>query len=90
MASFKKFQPVGLRLWHALNALVVTSLLLTVLLRRTLFNMRLNQELLRTKAAAAGHSLDPKVAKALAEALTDHLWEWHVYLGYGLTALILA
>lgn len=88
--SFLRFQPIGLRIWHWLNAAVVTGLLLTVALRKTLFGIRANSAMIQAKAAAAGvTAMTPKLAKDIANGYIDRLWEWHVFLGYSLGVLLL-
>lgn len=87
--SFIKYQPIGLRVWHWFNAAVITGLLLTVGLRRTLFSGRAITKLIESKTADAGVTLDHEVAKDIANTMVDRLWDWHVYLGYALGTLLL-
>lgn len=87
--SFKKYQPLGLRLWHWLNAAVITGLLATVLLRKTLLSWRANSALIQEKLNAAGTTITPELAKEIAVAIRDPLWTLHVYLGFALAALLI-
>lgn len=86
--SFKKYQPLSLRFWHWLNALVIVGLLATVLIRKTLLSWRTNSVVIQEKLKAAGTDITPDFAKEIAVAIRNPLWDWHIYLGYGLTALI--
>lgn len=86
--SFKKYQPVALRLWHWLNAGVILSLLGTVLLRKTLLSWRTNSVLIQEKLNAAGTAITSDLAKEIAVAIRDPLWTWHVYLGFTLAVLL--
>lgn len=87
--SFKKYQPLSLRLWHWLNAAVILSLLGTVLLRKTLLSWRTNSVLIEEKLKAIGTVITPEQAKDIAVAIRNPLWDWHVYLGFTLGTLLL-
>lgn len=87
--SFKKYQPLSLRLWHWLNAVAILGLLLTVLLRKTLLSWRTNSVLIETKLSEAGTVITPELAKDIAIAIRNPLWNWHINLGYALGALLL-
>jgi cytochrome b561 len=78
----------GLRIWHALNGVLVLSLLGTVLLRKTLLSAKANAALLVSQAQEAGSALDPALAKTLAKAVRDRMWEWHPVLGQILCAVL--
>jgi len=77
------------RLWHWLNAVVVFALFLTVGLRESFLSWRTNAELLTTKATELGLTLSGEQSEQLAKVLRDAMWEWHIYLGYALIALVL-
>ena len=86
--SFRKYQPLSLRLWHWFNAAVILGLLGTVLLRKTFLSWRTNSVLIEEKLKAAGTLITPELAKEIAVAIRNPLWDWHVYLGFGLGALL--
>lgn len=86
--SFRQYQPLGLRLWHWLNALAIFGLLGTVLLRKTFLSWRANAALIETKLQAAGTAITPELAKDIAVSIRDPMWDWHIYLGLGLSALL--
>ena len=73
--SFKRYQPVGLRIWHWLNAVIVTGLVLTIFMRQLFFRIRANAQLIQAKAQAAGSTITPQTAKDIAETMTDHFWQ---------------
>ncbi|MEK2644920.1 cytochrome b/b6 domain-containing protein [Bdellovibrio sp. BCCA] len=87
--SFRKYQPLGLRLWHWLNALAILGLLATVLLRKTFLSWRSNAALIEAKLQEAGTAITPEVAKDIAVSIRNPMWDWHVYLGFTLGALLL-
>ena len=77
------------RLWHWINAVVVLGLLGTVFLRKTFLSWRTNSELLTQKLSEIDLSVTEAQAKVLAKAIRAPMWEWHIILGYALTALLL-
>lgn len=87
--SFRKYRPLGLRLWHWLNMVVILGLLATVLLRKSLLSWRTNSALIETKLKESGTVITPELAKEIAVAIRDPLWDWHINLGFALAALLL-
>jgi Ni,Fe-hydrogenase I cytochrome b subunit len=77
------------RLWHWLNAIVVLGLLGTVFLRKTFLSWRTNSEILMTQLSQMGTEITAAQAKILAKAVRAGMWEWHIILGYALSALVL-
>ncbi len=88
--SFKRYQSLSLRLWHWANSVVILGLLGTVLLRKTFLSWRTNSALIEEKLKAAGQPITSQLAKEIAVAIRDPLWDWHIYLGFALVALFLA
>ncbi|MBV2169734.1 MAG: cytochrome b/b6 domain-containing protein [Bdellovibrio sp.] len=86
--SFRKYQPLSLRLWHWLNALAILGLLGTVLLRKTFLSWRTNSALIETKLKEAGTVITPDLAKDIAVSIRNPMWDWHIYLGFALGALL--
>lgn len=85
--SLREYRPLSLRIWHWLNVFVMTSLLLTVLLRKTLLSWKTNSVIISTKLEAAGHFISPGLAADIAKTIRNPLWDWHIVLGYALGAL---
>ena len=77
------------RLWHWLHAFVVLGLLITVGLRKTFLSWRTNAELLMQNLAQMDIVLTHEQAKILAKSIRAPMWEWHIFLGYALSALLL-
>jgi len=86
--SLKRYQPINLRVWHWLNAFFVTSLLGTVVLRKTFLSRKMNVRFIEEAAAALDAELPQNVAKNAAKAMVNNLWDWHIYLGFALSALL--
>jgi Ni/Fe-hydrogenase 1 B-type cytochrome subunit len=79
----------ALRLWHWLNALVITGSLLTVLLNSTLLKTRNNANLIKSNLQASGVNVTDGQAHSVAHVLSDKVWLIHTYIGYSLAALLL-
>lgn len=88
--TFRKYQPLSLRLWHWANAIVILGLLATVLIRKTFLSWRTNALVIEEKLKATGVTITPELAKEIAVAIRQPLWDWHIILGYGLSFLIIA
>lgn len=86
--SFKKYQPLSLRFWHWLNAIVIFGLLGTVLLRKTFLSWRSNSVLIENKLKDAGTVITSDLAKEIAVAIRNPMWDWHIYMGFALGALL--
>ena len=80
---------LNFRLWHWINALVVMGLIGTVLLRKSFLSWRTNSEIIIQKLAEQGVDIAAEEAKVVAKAIRAPMWEWHIILGYALTALVI-
>jgi Ni,Fe-hydrogenase I cytochrome b subunit len=76
----------GLRIWHWLDALVVTGLIATYFLRGALVS---NTRFLVQKLSEGGLAVTDAVSRPIQRQLVQRLWVWHIDLGYVLTALLL-
>ncbi|ASD64185.1 cytochrome b/b6 domain-containing protein [Bdellovibrio bacteriovorus] len=87
--SFKKYQPLSLRVWHWLNALAILGLLGTAFLRKTFLSWRTNSALIENKLQEAGTTITPELAKDIAVSIRTPMWDWHYVLGFTLGGLLL-
>jgi len=78
-----------LRLWHWLNAIVITGSLITVLINATVTDVKPTAALIKDEMQKAGASVTPDQARSAAHALEDSVWNIHIYFGYALTGLLL-
>jgi Ni/Fe-hydrogenase 1 B-type cytochrome subunit len=78
-----------IRLWHWLNAIVITGSLLTVLLHSTLLSTRPNAQLIKANLKEKGVNVTDDQARSAAHELSDKGWSVHIYFGYALAALFL-
>ncbi|MGZ3773142.1 MAG: cytochrome b/b6 domain-containing protein [Pseudobdellovibrionaceae bacterium] len=86
--TFKKYQPLGLRIWHWVNALTIFGLLGTVFLRKTFLSTRDNATLIENKLHEAGTQVTPEVAKGIAASIRNLMWDWHFVLGFVLAGAL--
>ena len=84
----KKYSP-SIRLWHWLNALVITGSLLTVLLHSTIMGAWDNGQLIKSNLAEKGVNVTDNQARSAAHEISDKAWAVHTYFGYALGALFL-
>jgi Ni/Fe-hydrogenase 1 B-type cytochrome subunit len=85
---FRRPRSNWFRIWHWLSAFVVLSLLGTVLLRKTLLRPSVTGMWIRHQLNAKGTHITTEQARAVGEDLADHLWTWHINLGWCLLFLL--
>jgi len=79
----------SIRLWHWLNAIIITGSLLTVLLNSTVLNTRSNGTFVKQQLQQSGLVATDQQARSVAHGLSDKIWELHTYFGYILAGLVL-
>ncbi len=84
----KKKYSSGMRVWHWLNALIISGSLLTVLVNSTVLKPWTNAGFIAGKFNEKGLKISADQAKPVAFALADKVWDVHILLGYALTALL--
>jgi len=80
---------IDFRIWHWLHAFVILGLLATVFLRKTFLSWRTNSEILTDKLFDMDIDVTLDQAKILAKSIRAPMWDWHIYLGYALAALLI-
>jgi len=83
-----KKNSASIRLWHWLNAAVITGSLLTVLLHSTLLAPWQNGQIIQAQLKEAGANVTDDQARHAAHELSDRDWTVHTWIGYGLVALV--
>jgi len=83
-----KKNSAALRLWHWLNAAVITGSLLTVLLHSTVLSPRDNTSIIAQQLKDAGVQVTNEQARQAAHEIGDKGWELHTYIGYVLVGLV--
>ncbi|MCC8425626.1 cytochrome b/b6 domain-containing protein [Mucilaginibacter sp. UR6-11] len=79
----------SLRLWHWLNAIVITGSLLTVLINSTLLDRKTNAPFIKETLQKSGAVVTDDQANSVSHDLGDQVWAIHTYFGYALAALLL-
>ncbi|WP_295792901.1 cytochrome b/b6 domain-containing protein [Mucilaginibacter sp.] len=87
-ARTKKYS-FNIRLWHWLNALIITGSLLTVLVNSTVLKPWKNAAFIADQLNEKGVEVSRDEVKPVAFALSDQVWAIHTYLGYALAGLFL-
>ncbi len=77
------------RIWHWIHATVILGLLGTIFLRETFLNVKVNNEILLQKLSGLNIEITKEQVKVLGKAIYAPMWEWHIFLGYALSALLL-
>ncbi len=88
MYKATKKYTMHLRFWHWINVIVISGSLFTVFLNSTLLDKKANAKFISEQLEPAGASLTAQQAKVVAHGLEDKVWDWHVYVGYALIALL--
>ena len=77
-----------MRVYHWLNSLVVTLILITVVLRKTVLDKYLVNGKIQEFLTGKGIELDKDVTMKLAKIVRSEMWEWHYIFGFVLASLI--
>ncbi|HWD86842.1 MAG TPA: cytochrome b/b6 domain-containing protein [Mucilaginibacter sp.] len=88
VVTTKKYSS-SIRLWHWLNALVVSGSLLTVLVNSTVLKPWTSAGLIADKLKEKGVNVSDDQTRSAAFALADRVWAIHTYFGYALIGLFL-
>ena len=87
--SYRSNSSPLLRIWHWSNLLVIMGSLTTVLLAKTILKTKNNVALVQSNLQANQVTVTSDQAKSVAHDFNDLAWNWHVFLGYTLSALLL-
>lgn len=79
----------AIRLWHWLNAIIITGSLITVLINSTVLKARANTAFIVNELKEKGINVTPEQARPVAFGLSDRVWAIHTYFGYALAVLFL-
>ncbi|MBS1524877.1 MAG: cytochrome b/b6 domain-containing protein [Bacteroidetes bacterium] len=77
------------RLWHWLNAVVISGSLLTVLINSTVLKPWTSAGVIAGKLKEKGVNVSDDQTRSAAFALADRVWAIHTWFGYTLIALLL-
>lgn len=85
--QIKKYSS-SLRLWHWMNAIIISGSLITVLINSTITDQWPVSALMKEELQKKGATVTDEQVKSAAHALSDKVWDIHIYFGYGLAALL--
>ena len=75
-----------MRLWHWMNTIVITCSLLTVLINSTILDREIALGLYKENNKKT--ELSDAQIKNIVHELEEKVWEFHIYIGYALAALL--
>ena len=87
-SAIKRYS-ASLRLWHWANAIVISGSLITVLINATITDDHATAKLIQSDLKQSGAAINADQARSAAHALSDSVWDVHVYFGYFLAGLLL-
>jgi cytochrome b561 len=82
---FRGKRTLGLRLWHWTNSLLIAGMVLTVVLRDYLVDVRGHIGMIQS---LLGPAVTQDQARQIAASYKDVLWGWHVKMGLTLCVLL--
>ena len=83
-----KRNSLGLRLWHWMNALVVTGLLITILFLYVIVKMKIVGPEFQKVLATEGVTFSKQQVRGLTRIVSHRIWDWHIGLGVALSVLL--
>ena len=75
-----------MRLWHWLNAALVSGQLLTILFQKVIVNAKGALPEFQQALSKSGGSLTKQQAGAVAHVISERIWAWHIWIGLLLAA----
>jgi Ni/Fe-hydrogenase 1 B-type cytochrome subunit len=84
-----KRNSAGLRFWHWANTIVISGSLITVLINSTLLKRNNVGSVVAEELKNGGLNANATQVNSIGHALSDKVWEVHVYFGYILAGLLL-
>lgn len=78
----------SIRLWHWLNAVIITGYFMTVMINSTVMKAWTNALLITDNLKGKRVKITEDQARSVASALSDKVWAVHTYLGAGWPVLI--
>jgi len=75
-----------LRVWHWVNALLISGQLLTILFQKVIVNARSAVPEFLGKLNRDNVKLTVQQGQAFAHIISERIWQWHIYIGLALAA----
>lgn len=77
------------RIWHWLQAFVIIGLFVTVLLRESVMDKQHIGSIVQEQLVSIGTVISAEQAVVIGKAVRSPLWDWHIYFGFAITALLI-
>ncbi|HEX5710556.1 MAG TPA: cytochrome b/b6 domain-containing protein [Sulfuricurvum sp.] len=84
----REFSP-AFRIWHWLQALVIIGLFVTVLLRESVMEKNHIGKIVQEQMVKLGTIITDEQATVIGKAVRSPMWDWHIYFGFAITALLI-
>ena len=75
---------VPMRIWHWVNAALVSAQLLTILFQKVIVNAKHAVPEFQQAIAKGGGTLSEQQGRAVAHVISERIWQWHIWLGVAL------
>jgi cytochrome b len=77
-----------IRIWHWGNFVLICGALITVLFAKTIFSPKTNIPVVQKVLQKNHVSVTDDVAKSVVHEFSDHIWHWHIIIGYVLAGFV--
>ena len=75
---------VPMRIWHWVNAALVSGQLLTILFQKVIVNAKHAVPEFQAAITKGGGTLSEQQGRAVAHVISERIWTWHVWMGVAL------
>ncbi len=89
MANKQPIYSAKFRFWHWANAIVISGSLITMFINLTVLKPRKAAPSVLAEVQKSNTSFTLDQARTAVGSLEDKVWEWHVYFGFALAALLI-
>ncbi|WP_324672190.1 cytochrome b/b6 domain-containing protein [Hymenobacter sp. GOD-10R] len=89
LAATQRKNSAALRFWHWTSALLILALLTTILFQFVIVKAREAAPLFQETLQKSNITLTTDQARSLTRIISHRIWDWHIYLGVGLSVMLL-
>jgi len=89
LAATQRKNSAALRFWHWTSALLIFGLLITILFQFVIVKAKEAGSLFQTTLQKSNITLTTQQARSLTHIISERIWDWHIYLGIGLSVMLL-
>ncbi len=75
-----------MRLWHWVNAALVSGQLLTILFQKVIVNAKHAVPEFQAAISQGGGTLSEQQGRAVAHVISERIWAWHIWMGVALAS----